>query len=75
MKFVVTKHIRAFHFFQKERDDGEEYTYLQSMYQVRGLREINIVLYDGFEEKEELMNELRQYRGYNEIFYELGSES
>ncbi len=50
--------------------------YLQSIDQVRGLRKIYIVLYDlphDNREKYELMNQLRQHRDYNEIFYELGS--
>ena len=74
MKFVLTNGQSSFKFFQRKKEgDGEEYSYLQSTYQIRGYRKIHIVLYN-FSEKKELLEELRQYRNeYNEIFYELSS--
>ncbi len=68
--------MQSFKFFQREkRGDPKEYTYLHSIYQVMGLRKIYIILFDfqwnGYPEKDELMNQLRQYSsGYNEIYYE-----
>lgn len=64
----------AFNFFEQQKkfeDDPEEYRYLHSMEQVRGLRKISIVLYDGFKQRQKLLEMLRAHnRG--QIFYELG---
>jgi hypothetical protein len=76
VKFVIAKSQSAFEYYKRKmRDQGdkEEYQYLFHRDLVRGRKEINIVLFHGFEEKQELLDFLEHYRSYNEVFYELSS--
>jgi len=72
MKFVLTQTESAYHYYiNKKGEDPKDYQYLHNVDQIRGHREVIIILFDKFLEKREILDYLVHYRWDREVSYEL----